>query len=241
MIVTSLYDVTRLSCAMGEGSIKGEHNGAWGLWLLLLLSSGCFDTSVRVSTEPQTLYLSCLSASQVGSISQMYRVVCFYHKHASRPMWRTLSYYDFIYLMVTRQTTTFSLRTWYWVKHRSQPFGGKMQGWDKSLAWCESLPVYLVYLCHPTKCGPVTFLASLGGLHTLAPFFQEENPRSGSAVGAVTESWPFLKLLSLVVLGGKWLPFSPAGGIPTFVKEPCWWCINGFPHDVTRKQLPQTK
>ena len=55
------------------------------------------------------------------------------------------------------------------------------------------------------------------------------------------ESGPFLKLQSLVVLGGKWLPFSLAGGIPTFVKEPHWWHINGFPHDVTRKQLPQIK
>ena len=47
------------------------------------------------------------------------------------------------------------------------------------------------------------------------------------------ESWPFLKLQSLVVLGGKWLPFSLVGGIPTFVKEsplvaykwiPPWHC-----------------
>ena len=34
------------------------------------------------------------------------------------------------------------------------------------------------------------------------------------------ESQPFLKLQSLVVLGGKWLPFSLVGGLPTFVKEP---------------------
>ena len=34
------------------------------------------------------------------------------------------------------------------------------------------------------------------------------------------ELQPFLKLQSLVVLGGKWLPFSLVGGIPTFVKEP---------------------
>ena len=33
------------------------------------------------------------------------------------------------------------------------------------------------------------------------------------------ESQPFLKLQSLVVLGGKWLPFSQVEGIPTFVKE----------------------
>ena len=30
----------------------------------------------------------------------------------------------------------------------------------------------------------------------------------------------FLKLQCLVVLGGKWLPFSLVGGIPMFVKEP---------------------
>ena len=34
------------------------------------------------------------------------------------------------------------------------------------------------------------------------------------------ESQLFLKLQSLVVLGGKWLPFSLVGGIPMFVKEP---------------------
>ena len=33
-------------------------------------------------------------------------------------------------------------------------------------------------------------------------------------------SGPFLKLQSLVVLGGKWLPFALVGGLPTFVKEP---------------------
>ena len=55
------------------------------------------------------------------------------------------------------------------------------------------------------------------------------------------ESQPFLKLQSLVVLGGKWLPFSQAGGIPTFVKEPCWWHINRFLNDMTGKWLPQTK
>ena len=92
--------------------------------------------------------------------------------------------------------------------------------WDKSLAWCESLPVYLVYLCHPTKCGPVTFLASLGGRDTAASFIPRRESQIWLTVGAVTESRPFLKLQSLVVLGGKWLPFSLVGGVPTFVKEP---------------------
>ena len=44
------------------------------------------------------------------------------------------------------------------------------------------------------------------------------------------ESQPFLKLLSLVVLGGKWLPFSLVGGIPMFVKEPLL---------VAYKQIPK--
>ena len=45
-----------------EGTMKGEHNQARGVWLLLLLLSGCFGTSVRVFTRPQTLSLGCLSA-----------------------------------------------------------------------------------------------------------------------------------------------------------------------------------
>ena len=79
-IVTSYNDVTRISQSI-EGNIKGECNQARGLWLLLSLSSGSFDTSVKLYTRPQTLYLSCLSAPWVGRISWMYSVVCFSHKH----------------------------------------------------------------------------------------------------------------------------------------------------------------
>ena len=43
-----------------EGSIKGECNQARGLWLLLLLSSRCLDTSIRVFTKPQTCDQQCL-------------------------------------------------------------------------------------------------------------------------------------------------------------------------------------
>ena len=57
-----------------EETIKKECNQASGL---LLLSSGCFDTSVWVFSKPQTLYFGCLSAPQVGSISGMHSVVCF--------------------------------------------------------------------------------------------------------------------------------------------------------------------
>ena len=73
------------------------------------------------------------------------------------------------------------------------------------------------------------------------PSYREENPRSGLAVGAVGESQPSLKLPSLVVLGGKWLPFSQVGGLPTSEREPCWWCINGVPINVIRKWLSQFK
>ena len=70
MIVTSLDDVTGFSHVIEGGKYKRrEHNQARGLWLLLLMSSGCFDTIIRVYTKPQTLYLSCLSAPPVGSIS----------------------------------------------------------------------------------------------------------------------------------------------------------------------------
>ena len=168
-------------------TIKGEDNRASRL---LLLSSGCFDTSVWVFRKPQTLYFGCLCAPWVGSISRMHSVVCFSISMHPDLFGGLLSYCDFIYLTVTRQTTTFSPGTWYRVKHRSQPFGSELWGQDKLLVWCESLPVYLVYLCHPTKCGPVTFLASLGGLHTSAPFLPRGESQiwfsSGSCNGVAT-------------------------------------------------------
>ena len=142
---------------------------------------------------------------------------------------------------VTRQTTTSSPWTWYQAKNGSQPFSSELCGKDKLLAWCESLPVYLVTCATPLNVVLLHFWHPWLGSTLQHPSYQEENPGSGSKVGAVTEPWPFLKLQSFVVLGGKWLPFSLAGGISTFVKEPCWLCINGFPHDMTRKQLPETK
>ena len=135
--------------------IKGEHDQASGL---LLLSSGCFDTSIWVSkqaTDPLLWLSQCPSSRKHIQNAQC---CLFFQKHASRPIWRTLSYCDFIYLMVTRQITTLSPGTWYQAKHGSQPFGSELRGWDKLLVWCKSLPFYLVYLCHPTKCGPVTYI-----------------------------------------------------------------------------------
>ena len=55
------------------------------------------------------------------------------------------------------------------------------------------------------------------------------------------ESWPSLKLPSLVVPRGKWLPFSQVGGVHTSERDPHWWHVNGVPNNVTRMQLTQTQ
>ena len=66
------------------------------------------------------------------------------------------------------------------------------------------------------------------------PPYQEENPGSGLVLGDVAELQPSLNLPSLVVLGGKCLPFSQVGGIPTSEREPHWWHAKGVPNNVTR-------
>ena len=143
--------------------------------------------------------------------------------------------------MVAGWITTFSPWTWYWAKHRSQPFGSELQGLDKLLVWCESLPVQLVYLCQPPNVELSHFWHPWLGSILQHPSYQEEDPRSGLAVRAVAESWLSLNLPSLVVLGGKWLPFSQVGGIPMSEREPHWWCTNGVPNNVKRKWLPQIR
>ena len=139
--------------------------------------------------------------------------------------------------MVARWIMSFSPWTWYWVKHRSQPFGSKLQGWDKLLVWCDSLPVYLVYLCQPPMWN--CHISGIPGCGSTLqhPSYQEENPRSGLAVGAVVELELSLNLPSLVVHWGKWLPFSQVGGIPTSERKPHWCHTNGVPNNVKRKQL----
>ena len=49
------------------------------------------------------------------------------------------------------------------------PSVAKLQGWDKLLVWCESLPVYLVYLCHP-QCGPCQIYLWIWQISTWATF-----------------------------------------------------------------------
>ena len=109
------------------------------------------------------------------------------------------------------------------------------------LLWCESLPVHLVYLCQPPYAELSHFWHPWVGSTLQHPSYWEENPRSGLAVGPLAELQPSLNLPSLVVLGGKLLPFSQVGGIPTSEREPHWWCTNGVPNNMIRKQLPQIK
>ena len=143
--------------------------------------------------------------------------------------------------MVAGWITTFSPWTWYWVKHGSQPFSSKLQRQDKSLVWCESLPVHLVYLCQPPNVEPSHFWHPLVGSTLQHPSYREEDPRSGLGLGAVAELKPSLNLPRLVVLGGKWLPFSQVGGILTSEREPHWWHTNRVPNNVKRKWLPQIR
>ena len=84
-----------------EGTIKGEHDQAWGLLLLLLLLSGCFNTSVWVFNKPQTLYFGYLGASQVGSITGMHSVTCLSICMCPDLFGGHLSYCDFICLTAT--------------------------------------------------------------------------------------------------------------------------------------------
>ena len=116
----------------------------------------------------------------------------------------------------------------------------ELWGWDKLLVWRESLPIHLVYLCQPPMWNS-HFWCPWVGWTLQHPPYQEENPRSGLAVGGVAELWPSLNLPNLVALGGKWLPFSWVGGIPTPEREPHWWHTNRVPNNVTRTRLPWIK
>ena len=155
-IVTSLYDITRISHATVGGNYKRR---AWpslraAVTVIWVFQHKCLGLST--SHRPSTLAV--LVSPWVGSITGMHSVICLSICMHPDLFGGLLSYCDFICLMATWWTTTSSPWTWYRAKHRSQPFGSKLRRWDKSLVWCESLPVYLVYLCHP-QCGPVTFPA----------------------------------------------------------------------------------
>ena len=83
-----------------EGTIKGENDRVSGLLLL-----SCLGVSTQVFgsfNKPQTLYFSCLGASRSRKHNQNAQCYLFVNEHASRPIWRTLSYCDFIYLMATQ-------------------------------------------------------------------------------------------------------------------------------------------
>ena len=89
MIMTSLYDVMRVSHAIEGGNYKRR---AWPnlgaavtvVWVFQYKAFGFIS-------KPQTLYLSCLSAPWGGSIHQNGQCYLFINMHASRPFWRTFN------------------------------------------------------------------------------------------------------------------------------------------------------
>ena len=104
MIVTSLYDVTRVSHATRGGNYKRR---VWpGLGGCCYYCHLGVLTSIWVFTKAQTLYFGCLGAPRVGSISWMYSVVCFsisMHPDLFGGLWVIVTY-----LVVTGLTTTSS-------------------------------------------------------------------------------------------------------------------------------------
>ena len=85
-----------------EGYIKEKMQLHWGVQLQQYCHLVVQKHTLGSSTKPQTLYLGYLSASRVGSINWNYSVVCFVNKCASQPIWRTLSYFHFICLMLAK-------------------------------------------------------------------------------------------------------------------------------------------
>ena len=83
-IVTSLIWCHEVLLCNRGGNYKRECNRALGL---LVLSSGCFNTSVWVFSKPQT---STLAVSVPSSRKHNWNAQCclFFHKHASRLIWR---------------------------------------------------------------------------------------------------------------------------------------------------------
>ena len=122
-IVMSLYNITRFSHAIEGGNYKRRARLSIRAAAITVL--WVFRQVFGSLPKPQTLYFGCLGAPSSRKHIQNAQCCLFFHKHASRPIWRTLSYCDFIYLMATGQTTTSSPWTWYQAKHGSQPFGSK--------------------------------------------------------------------------------------------------------------------
>ena len=155
----------------------------------------------------------------------------FIHVHAPRLFGNTLVSMTLVLWQLARQVTTYIPLNLVSSKAWITTFCSKLHRQDKLLLWCESPPIQLVSLCTLSYFW-CPWVGSTQRRRILKIWFG-----SGSCDG----SWPSLKLPSLVVPGGKCLPFSPVSGIPTSEREPCWWHINGVPNNVTRTQLTQTK
>ena len=70
-IMTSLYDIMRISHATEGGNCKRRALPNWGLAAIIWVS---WYKALWFINKPQTLYLSCLSAPQGGSITRMHSI-----------------------------------------------------------------------------------------------------------------------------------------------------------------------
>ena len=100
-IVTSLNDVTRISCTTLGGNYKRRAHQNLGaiIWVFWYWAFGSIN-------KPQTLYFSYLGASHGAEHNQNELCDLFIHMHVPRPFWGTFSQYDFSCLVLAGQVTT---------------------------------------------------------------------------------------------------------------------------------------
>ena len=128
-----------------EGTIKREHTQTSRLstgvsateWLGLL-------TSHRPSTPAILVPLMEQSITRINCVFHL--SICIYPDLLGK---FSVSMTLVVWSLLGRSLPA-SPWTWYWAKQWSQPFGSRLWGQDKLLIWCESLPIYQVYLC--TTC-----------------------------------------------------------------------------------------
>ena len=111
------------------------------IWVFRYWMVGSIDKS-------QTLYSSYLGVSHGAQHNQKW-TVCFIYPYTCTQTFLGNFYSVWLQLFDVSWVGHYlhTPWTWYQAKHGSQPFGSGLQEQDKSLAWCESLPIHLAYLC----------------------------------------------------------------------------------------------
>ena len=176
-----------------------------------------------------TLYYSCFSVSHGLGVYPSRTECLVYSSDVPRLAWDTLSYYDFSCLPVSWAVSLpQSTQTWYQRRHGSQPFAADCIG-----------RINHYFGVRVTNSPGILCACHISGIPGWAKNRGEESWSSGLAVGAVMDCDHPLNCQMSVVWGGKWLPFSQVGGVPTSTREPHWWHINGVPNNVIKTWLMQ--